>query len=143
MLAREPCDVDLQWDGPDRGAEIEEANLPYAEPVGQVLGIGQGRGQAYDAKGLASVAGDEVGSGDDDFQHWASVLAWGGGGEVKLGFFLYFLFFYFPSLCISYSITCNLFSPLVFFLLHSFCISCNSLGVEGHNIRNVKTICVG
>ena len=64
----------LQRDGADRGPEVEESGLPDAQPVGQVAGIGQRRGQADEADLALRVGRDEVGPRDDDFENGATVL---------------------------------------------------------------------
>jgi hypothetical protein len=61
--------VALKRHRPDGGAEIEEAGLANAEPVRQVPGVGQRRGQTYQADLPVGVGGDEVSAGHDHFQH--------------------------------------------------------------------------
>ena len=59
----------LQRDGADRGPEVEESGLPDAQPVGQVAGIGQRRGEADEADLALHVGRDEVGPGHNHLQH--------------------------------------------------------------------------
>ena len=70
MLAGEAGDVDLERDGADRGAEVEESELSDAEPVGEVARVGQRGREADDAQGARRVRRDEVGARDDDLTGW-------------------------------------------------------------------------
>lgn len=55
---------------------MEKAHLSNSQPVSEVSGVGQGRGEAHHSDTLGGVGGDEVGSGHDDLQHWTPVLTW-------------------------------------------------------------------
>ncbi|ALC46003.1 Ccap [Drosophila busckii] len=52
VFAREAIDVHLQRHRPHRGLEIVQTHALDAQPVGQVLRIGQRSGQAYNAYGV-------------------------------------------------------------------------------------------
>lgn len=68
VLAGEPVDVTLQRYRSYRRTEVVQSHLTDPEPVGQVLGVRQGRGQADDPDTLIRVGGDEVGSRYNHFQ---------------------------------------------------------------------------
>ena len=76
VLAGEAGDVDLERDGADRGAEVEESELSDAEPVGEVARVGQRGREADDAERARRVRRDEVGARDDDLLNgvdWAEL----------------------------------------------------------------------
>lgn len=54
----------------------QEAHLSNSQPVGEVSGVGQGRGEAHHSDTLGGVGGDEVGPGHNDLQNWTPVLTW-------------------------------------------------------------------
>ena len=67
--------VTLQRYRPHAGPEVVEPHLAYSQPVRQVPGVGQSRGEPDHPDGLLGVGGDEVGPGHDHLQHGAAVLA--------------------------------------------------------------------
>lgn len=50
--------------------------MSNSQPVSEVSGVGQGRGEAHHSDALGGVRGDEVGPGHNDLQHWTPVLTW-------------------------------------------------------------------
>ena len=75
MLAGKPVDVDVERHGTDAGAEVEEPVGPDVEPAGQVVRIGQRRGEADDADLVGGVRRDVVGARHNHLEHGAAVGA--------------------------------------------------------------------
>mmetsp|Transcript_22270 Transcript_22270/g.39649 ORF Transcript_22270/g.39649 Transcript_22270/m.39649 type:complete len:224 (+) Transcript_22270:1484-2155(+) len=69
-----PLDVRCHWHRPHRRLEVVEAYNPDAQPVSDVVRVGQGCAQADEADGLVQVARDISHSGHDDFQNGPSIL---------------------------------------------------------------------
>ena len=61
--------VELQWDRPDIGVEVEEACGGTAQPLGHVLGIGDGGAESDHADRVFQMSGHVAHSGADDLQH--------------------------------------------------------------------------
>lgn len=59
-------DVALQRYRPDRGPKVEQALWPDAEPIAQVVGVGQGGREADESDVAVGLGRDVAHSADDD-----------------------------------------------------------------------------
>ena len=60
--------VELQWDGPDVGMEVEETVSCGSKPLAQVLGVGHGRAESHDPHLPLDLRGHVAHAGADDLQ---------------------------------------------------------------------------
>ena len=75
VLLCEALKEDLDGHGPHTRLEVVETELVDAEPVGDVLGVRQGSGEADEPHTVAGLLGDVPHPAHDDLDDGASLLA--------------------------------------------------------------------